>query len=349
MRPLLKKNIISPVRVFLCDVKCHSRTFAAQQTSVLPIHSNTHPMNLRPGSFAQLCLVATSFLMFNSYGLAAGLSARFSALKQQIDSVTRGQKCQVAVSLRLEKSGQTLTIRGQDKCPMMSVVKVPIALLILKKVDEGRWKLNDSIMVDTDKWMKHAWSPLGDRLGFATCHIRIDTLLWAMIAESDNNACDFLFELCGGPKSVEKYMHSLGFKDMQISVSERGFVSPKNQYENWVHAQCYVDLLQEFKKGRLLSAASTKELMRMMTESVNPSDRIKAGVPAGTVVAHKTGTGDLYKGKIAGVNDVAIITLPDGSALYLTVFIHDADTTQKQCSALIATISRLVWAAAIQE
>lgn len=64
-----------------------------------------------------------------------------------------------------------------------------------------------------------------------------------------------------------------------------------------------------------LSGASHERLLEMMTHSKNP-ERISKAVPAGSIVAHKTGT---MPGGV--VNDTAIVTSADGKHhLALVIF-----------------------------
>src|SRR5579872_7538592 len=66
-------------------------------------------------------------------------------------------------------------------------------------------------------------------------------------------------------------------------------------------------LLAKFERGEALKPVSTELLRDLMERSATGPNRLKGQLPAGTVVAHKTGTwGD------AAMNDVGIITLPGG-------------------------------------
>jgi beta-lactamase class A len=76
-----------------------------------------------------------------------------------------------------------------------------------------------------------------------------------------------------------------------------------------------------------------------MTDTENPPNRIVAGLPAGTRVAHKTGTWGR-----AAMNDVGIITLPGGRGhLALAVFIRNLTVPDSVNARVIAAITRAVW------
>ena len=60
------------------------------------------------------------------------------------------------------------------------------------------------------------------------------------------------------------------------------------------------------KRG--LSRESQALLLKLMTEAITGTKRLKGELPAGTVVAHKTGTGGTRNGITSATNDIGIIT-----------------------------------------
>lgn len=91
--------------------------------------------------------------------------------------------------------------------------------------------------------------------------------------------------------------------------------------------------------GDSLSTPSRQLLLHWMTASTSPK-RIQAKLPAGTIVAHKTGTSNTNaQGLTAATNDVGIVTLPDGSHLIIVVFVSDSIADQATREGVIADIS----------
>lgn len=77
-------------------------------------------------------------------------------------------------------------------------------------------------------------------------------------------------------------------------------------------------------------------LMKWMSESVPGAKRLKGLLPAGTVVAHKTGTSGTREGMTRATNDIGIVTLPDGRYLAVAVFIADSRATEDVRDGVIA-------------
>lgn len=92
-------------------------------------------------------------------------------------------------------------------------------------------------------------------------------------------------------------------------------------------------LLQLIDSGRALSADSHDRLMDMMSRCATGTNRIRALLPAGTRVEHKTGTLDGYTG------DVAFVTLPDNRRIAMVLFARGGDNRP----AVIATAARAIY------
>jgi len=95
-------------------------------------------------------------------------------------------------------------------------------------------------------------------------------------------------------------------------------------------------LLAKLHKGALLSADSTHYLFDVMARCVTGSRRIRGMLPAGTPVAHKTGT-------LAGVSDdVGIVTLPNGNHLAVAIFARGMRSDAERDRS-IAQLARLLY------
>ena len=92
-------------------------------------------------------------------------------------------------------------------------------------------------------------------------------------------------------------------------------------------------LLQTIDSGQALSAESHDRLLDMMSRCATGTNRIRALLPRGTRVEHKTGTLDGYTG------DVAFVTLPDNRRIAMVLFARGGDNRP----AVIATAARAIY------
>jgi beta-lactamase class A len=72
-------------------------------------------------------------------------------------------------------------------------------------------------------------------------------------------------------------------------------------------------------------------------------NRLKGMLPAGTPVAHKTGTGGTRDGVTSATNDVGIITLPNGKHIAIAAFVGDSRADEKTREAVIARAAKAAW------
>jgi beta-lactamase class A len=99
--------------------------------------------------------------------------------------------------------------------------------------------------------------------------------------------------------------------------------------------------LRSFLDGRLLSEPSTSLLLRIMTESPTGRTRLRAGLPAGATIAHKTGTGRRVVGIASSINDIGIATLRDGRRVAIAVFVNGTAASDSDIDALHARVAAI--------
>jgi beta-lactamase class A len=92
-----------------------------------------------------------------------------------------------------------------------------------------------------------------------------------------------------------------------------------------------------------LSRESQALLLKLMTEAIPGAKRLKGELPAGTVVAHKTGTGGTRNGITSATNDIGIITLPDGRHLAVAAFVSDSSAAEATRESVIARVAKAAW------
>lgn len=107
-------------------------------------------------------------------------------------------------------------------------------------------------------------------------------------------------------------------------------------------------LLEKFYREPVLSDSSKRYLLHLMITSGPGKKRLKGLLPAGTEVAHKTGTSWTQNGLTAATNDAGIITLPNGKHVAITVFVSDAKASEEDRERTIAEIARAVWNAYVK-
>lgn len=285
-------------------------------------------------SFCLAFISTTIFWSSNAF-------AQSNSLKNQIIEIAKEAKGTVGVSVLNIETKKNISYNGNLHLPMQSVMKFPIALTVLHEIDLGKFKIDQLIHISKSDLPK-TYSPLRDKYPEGNVDVSLRELLSYMVSQSDNDACDILLNLIGGPKQVENYMHLLGIKNIAVKASEFQMAQAWDvQFTNWCEPVAMTQLLNIAFRPDFLSKNSHAYLWQMLQETITGPKQIKGLLPAETIVAHKTGRFDAEElGRKSTTNDAGVITLQNHQHLAITVFISNsaADLTTRE--SVIARIAK---------
>ena len=269
-------------------------------------------------------------------------------LQEKLAGLADEAKGKLGVFALLMEEDRAVSFNGNEHFAMQSVVKLPVSMLVIQQAAEGKFKLDQKIKFTTEDLANpNQRSPLRDKNpkgGEAT----VDELIRLAIVESDGTACDVLTRIAGGPSAVQAFIASLEISEMEMKRTHKEFGKDWNlQYENWATPEATAQLLTRLfpvppsQGDRQYDLDATYDLIyERMLESIPGANRLKAQLPAGTPVAHKTGTGGTRDGITSATNDVGIITLPNGKHIGIAVFVGDSSADEKTRELVIAKVAK---------
>ncbi|WP_185288648.1 class A beta-lactamase, subclass A2 [Chryseobacterium lactis] len=265
-------------------------------------------------------------------------------LRNKIHEIISTKNATVGVSLKGIEDQDTLSINGNKNTPLMSVFKFHIALAVLNQVDKGKLKLDQKFFIKKEELLPDTWSPIRDEYPQGNMNLTLDQLLRYTVSHSDNNGCDILLNILGGTQTVQKFIKQQGIKDFTIKVNEQQMSSFDKFYLNTTTPLATTVILEKFYNGKVLKKETTKYLYRIMVETSRGLTWMKAGLPEGTELAHRTGISSRNDDNMrAAMNDVGIVTLPNGKHYILSVYLKNITEEMKDTEKIIADISRAVW------
>jgi beta-lactamase class A len=270
--------------------------------------------------------------------------AQHPALRQEIAQLARASSGKVGVSIRLLETNDTVSYHDRQPYVLQSVFKLAIAMAVLHEVDRGKLQLEQSLFI-TKADLPETYSPLRDKYPEGNVHVTIRQLLTYMVTVSDNDACDILLKQLGGPRKLTAYVHHLGVKKMVVKASEAQMAAAwPVQYTNWSYPSAQLELLNRVYQQTALSPTSNALLWQLLLDTSVGAKRLKGLLPAGTAVAHRTGTSATNaQGLSPGTNDVGIIMLPNGQHLAIAVFVTDAHEDIAARELVIARIAKAAY------
>jgi beta-lactamase class A len=266
-------------------------------------------------------------------------------------------------------------VRALDHFPMQSVMKLPVAVAVLDAVDHGMLRLDEPIVVHEEDLSVYV-QPIAKLVGPDGFKTTIDDLIRRAIVDSDNAAADILIARLGKPFAVEVTLARKGLWAIETARDEKHLQSAINgiewkpeyvdpaifdravaavppekrdaAFQTYLHDTrdtatplAMTRLLDSLDKDDLLRPESRQHLLDILRQTTTMPDRLKAGVPDGWTIGHKTGTSGEWRGVTAATNDVGIITGPKGENIYISVFIAESRASAADRAALIASIARM--------
>jgi beta-lactamase class A len=278
----------------------------------------------------------------------ASLSAQ-TALRKEVRKISADARGKVAVACSLPGSDLNCDLEAHSHPPMQSIFKFPLAVYALHLVETGKFTLDQPIrFLPSDRILPETYSPLQDKYPNGNADVPLRELLRLAASLSDNVAADIVLRAAGGPGEADAYLKSLGVEGFHLQDGEHGLHADASaQYRNWFEPAGAVQLLRRISDNSPLTPEHTQLLLSWLRDSPTGPQRIKAGLPAGTVLMHKTGTSGTKEGVAAATNDMGLIELPDARRLALAVFVTDAKADEATREAVIARIAKAVYSAAV--
>ena len=249
----------------------------------------------------------------------------------------------VAVSYFDLETGESLDINSDSVFHAASTMKIPVMIEVLRRAQSGAFSLDQGVLLVNQFSSIADGSPYslsaaddGDSALYARVGERVPVrdLLQRMITRSSNLATNQLIALTGADR-VTAAARALGATRIQVL---RGVEDQKAFDRGMINTTTSADLavlLRAIESGSALSRESSAE-MREILLAQEFNEKIPAGLPPGTRVAHKTG-------EITAVSHDAAVVYPPGRKPYVLVVLTKGIRESAQSSALIADISRAVY------
>ncbi|HMM42291.1 MAG TPA: class A beta-lactamase-related serine hydrolase [Thermomicrobiales bacterium] len=263
------------------------------------------------------------------------------------------------------KPDEAFGINLDESFPTASVFKVPLLYALYQMHDRGEVDLAQRIRVETEHLVPGSGVLQGLDTGLEPT---IRDLAVLMIVLSDNQATDMLYAIVG-PDRIHAAMDELGLHRTRVPMSTKALLydyvgldpdNPEHTYDMSLErmrkgeynrdgaAWSDVDgsgndlttpremarLCEAIEQGVGLSAEAREGMLDIMKRQ-KFNERIPAGLPENTDVAHKTGS-------LKGVrNDAGIVYAPSGP--YTVAIFSKRLSDEKAGVQAIGDLSKIVW------
>ena len=298
-----------------------------------------------------------------------------AAFRRDLSRIAQSFPGDVGIAVFDVTDGWLASWQGDRPFPQQSVSKVWVAVGLLDQVDRGLIDLGQSLTIGRQDLS--VFSEPIQALVTPTYTTTLDDLLVRAIRDSDNAANDLLIRTAGGVKRIQTILARKGVTGVRLGMDEKHLQAVINGL-TWrpefagtsalslersrlplaVREATLADYvshpidgatpegtvqgLAALAKGRLLTPASTERLIGIMDKVRTGRRRLKGGLEHGWMLAHKTGTGPDLRGASVGINDVGLLTAPDGHLYAVAVFIAHTRAGTPTRLAFMQRVSELV-------
>lgn len=241
----------------------------------------------------------------------------------------------------------TITVNNRSVYPMMSVFKLHQAMAVCDRFDFLDADIDSVLAVDRGMLDPDTWSPMFKDHAECRIVLSVRDLLHYILALSDNNASNMIFDRLISVRETDRYIATLiPRSSFRIAYTESEISADHTKlYANFTSPLGAAELINRLFTESILSPEKQCFIKRTLQERLVGQDRIVAPLSDkdGVMIAHKTGSGFRDKnGILAAHNDLAYICLPNGIRYSLSVFVKDFNGDEAEASKAIARISGVV-------
>lgn len=219
------------------------------------------------------------------------------------------------VSLYFEylPTGANISVNKDEEIWPASLIKIPVAMAAVKKVQNGIWKLtNELVILDEDKDSEFGilyQKPTGSTLS-------IEEFLKETLVNSDNTAHFVLLRNLDGSELEDVFVH-LGLDEI-IEALKR---TPREaEADNRITAKRYSIFFRSLYNATYLTPEYSNLFLEILKDA--PAEHLSAGLPEDLIFVHKTG---IRRDERVWA-DAGIIYIP-GRPYLSTVMVQQKDTS----------------------
>ena len=229
-------------------------------------------------------------------------------------------------------TGRMLAWRGDERFVYCSTFKMYLAAATLLRVQSGEERLDRMIAITRADMTNHA--PVTEpSIGGA---LSVEALMKGAVEVSDNPAANLLLTAMGGIEPMQAFYRGIGDATTRADRFEPEMNRLDGDKDTIQPLQSAANIERLFvDAGTPLASSSRSLLLKWMVDSPTGANRIKAGVPSGWRVAHKTGTGGY-----GPTNDIGLLYPPTGAPVIVAAYYHAATDDPKN-EVVIADATRM--------
>jgi beta-lactamase class A len=186
-------------------------------------------------------------------------------LEKNIRRAVQGFNGDMGVYVKNLRNNKTVFINADTIYPTASMVKVPIMMAVMDKINRGELAYHQELI-----YRDSLLYPGVDILGSFkdSEQIELSKVMMLMLTMSDNTASLWLQSLAGKGTRINEILDSLGFLNTRVNSRTPGRESNRNTF-GWGQStpREMATLLEKIYKGEIISKAASDKMLRLLNRS----------------------------------------------------------------------------------
>ena len=221
-------------------------------------------------------------------------------LHTKLTEIIKGFNGDIGIYVKNLLTGKTVSINADTIFPTASIVKVPILLGIMDKIEKGELKY-DQQLTYKDSLLYEGSDILGSFKSDEK--ILLKKVMMLMLTTSDNTASLWLQSLAGKGTRINEILDSLGLVSTRVNSRTPGREANRTQY-GWGQTTPYEmgSIFEKIYHNKLFSITACERMMRCLGRNYWDEDEAISQIPPTIEVFSKNGCVNASRSEVLLVN-----------------------------------------------
>ncbi len=220
-------------------------------------------------------------------------------LEKQIAELIKGFNGDIGIYVKDLKKGKTVSINADTIFPTASMVKIPILIGVMDKINKGELSYHQDLQY-RDSLLYAGVDILGSYKD--TEKIDLSKVMMLMLTMSDNTASLWLQSLAGKGTRINELLDSMGFKNTRVNSRTPGREANRTEY-GWGQTtpREMASVIEKIAYGEVINKERSAQMLRMLGRNYWDEYAISQ-IPSDVFVASKGGAVNASRSEVLFVN-----------------------------------------------
>jgi len=186
-------------------------------------------------------------------------------LQRKLEAVIKGFNGDIGIYVKDLTNNKTAAIHADTVFPTASIVKVPILIGIMDKINKDQLQYHQQLKY-RDSLLYAGVDILGSFKD--TEKIELSKVMMLMLTMSDNTASLWLQSLAGGGTRINQILDSLGFQNTRVNSRTPGREANRSEY-GWGQTtpREIATIFERIYEGEIISKAASDKMLRLLNRN----------------------------------------------------------------------------------